>query len=227
MQEEASSAAPLAIDTTHEVAVRTGARAVHERHGKIDVLINNAGDSLEFDTGLTPEMLGVEQLRATYETNAGNVPHDPGVCPAALALGEASRIINVSSTMGSLTALSDPASPYYALNVPAYNSSKSALNGLTVAYAKALAPKGIAVISICPGWVRTDFGTHNGFKSVEEGVQISARRHDGQSPDRRLRRRRRTGAVVTGPRRRPIPPAPARSSRSMSPCCGDDDADCD
>ena len=155
LQEEALSAAPLAIDTTHEVAVRTGARAVHERHGKIDVLINNAGDSLEFDTGPTPEMLGVEQLRATYETNVFGTFRMIQAFAPLLALGEASRIINVSSTMGSLTALSDPASPYYALNVPAYNSSKSALNGLTVAYAKALAPKGIAVISICPGWVRT------------------------------------------------------------------------
>ena len=45
------------------------------------------------------------------------------------------------------------------MNLPAYNSSKSAVNGLTVAFAKALAARGITVTSICPGWVRTDIGT--------------------------------------------------------------------
>ena len=85
------------------------------------------------------------------------------------------RIVNVAPTMGSLAALSDPRSPYYELNVPAHNSSKSAVNGLTVAYVKALRPKGIAVKSICPGWVRTDFGTKKAFKLVDEGVQITVR----------------------------------------------------
>jgi NAD(P)-dependent dehydrogenase (short-subunit alcohol dehydrogenase family) len=172
---EGVSAEPLALDITSEVSVRTAARRIHERHGKLDVLINNAGVSLEFDTGLTPETLGVEQLRATYETNVFGTFRMIQAFTPLLAAGQSARIINVASTMGSLTALSDPSSPYYEMNLPAYNSSKSAVNGLTVAYAKALKPKGITVTSICPGWVRTDIGTKNAFKSVEEGVMITVR----------------------------------------------------
>jgi NAD(P)-dependent dehydrogenase (short-subunit alcohol dehydrogenase family) len=158
-----------------EVSVRTAARAVHERHGKLDVLINNAGVSLEFDSGLTPETLSVEQMRATFETNVFGTFRMIQAFTPLLALGDQARIINVASTMGSLGALSDPKSPYYNLNLPAYNSSKSAVNGLTIAYAKALRAKGISVTSICPGWVRTDLGTKNGFKSVEEGVMITVK----------------------------------------------------
>ena len=90
------------------------------------------------------------------------------------------RIVNVVSTMGSLAALSDPKSPYYELNVPAYNSSKSAVNGLTVAYAKALRPKGIAVTSICPGWVRTDLGTK---KAVSTMPRTQRRRRSDDAID--------------------------------------------
>ncbi|WP_227271021.1 SDR family oxidoreductase [Roseobacter weihaiensis] len=173
LKSDGVSAEPLTIDTTNEVSVRTAARAVHERHGKLDVLINNAGVSLEFDTGITPETLGIEQIRATYETNVFGTFRMIQAFTPLLADGDGPRIVNIASTMGSLAALSDPESPYYEMNVPAYNSSKSAVNGLTVAYAKALKSKGISVTSICPGWVRTDIGTKNAFKSVEEGVMIT------------------------------------------------------
>ncbi|MEO1020197.1 MAG: SDR family NAD(P)-dependent oxidoreductase, partial [Pseudomonadota bacterium] len=142
------------------------------RHGRLDVLINNAGVNIEFDTGITPKTLSVEQLRATFEINVFGTFRMIQAFTELLAAGEAPRIVNVASTMGSLTALSDLQSPYYDINVPAYNSSKTAVNGLTVAYAKALASEGIAVISICPGWVRTSIGTSAAFRSIEEGVRI-------------------------------------------------------
>ena len=70
----------------------------------------------------------------------------------------AGRIVNVSSSMGSLTDQSDPDSAYYALVVPAYQTSKAALNGLTIALSKALRDTSIKVNSVCPGWVQTDLG---------------------------------------------------------------------
>ncbi len=75
-----------------------------------------------------------------------------------LRRSDSGRIVNVSSTMGSLADQSDPASPYHGLVVPAYQTSKAALNGLTVALAKALSDTPIKVNSICPGWVQTDLG---------------------------------------------------------------------
>jgi NAD(P)-dependent dehydrogenase (short-subunit alcohol dehydrogenase family) len=70
----------------------------------------------------------------------------------------AARIVNVSTTMGSLADQTDPSSPYYDLVLPAYQTSKAALNGLTVALAKSLAGTPIKVNSVCPGWVQTDLG---------------------------------------------------------------------
>ena len=58
--------------------------------------------------------------------------------------------------MGSLTDQTDPRSPYYDMIVPAYQSSKAALNSITIMLAKALADTSIKVSSVCPGFVQTD-----------------------------------------------------------------------
>jgi NAD(P)-dependent dehydrogenase (short-subunit alcohol dehydrogenase family) len=66
------------------------------------------------------------------------------------------RIVNVSSTMGSLSDQADPNSPYYEAMVPAYRSSKAALNSITISLARTLADTDIKVTAICPGFVQTD-----------------------------------------------------------------------
>ena len=75
-----------------------------------------------------------------------------------LRASESGRIVNVSTTMGSLSDASDPESPYYGVVVPAYQASKAAVNAITVALAKLLGESSIKVNSICPGWVQTDLG---------------------------------------------------------------------
>ena len=95
-------------------------------------------------------------FKATYATNVfGAVSVIEEFLPL-LRESDAGRIVNVSSTMGSLTDQSDPASPYYEVVVPAYQSSKTALNSVTVALAKLLKDTPIKVNSICPGFVQTD-----------------------------------------------------------------------
>jgi len=66
------------------------------------------------------------------------------------------RIVNVSTTMGSLNDQADPDSPYYQMIVPAYQASKAALNSVTISLAKKLADTDIKVTSVCPGFVQTD-----------------------------------------------------------------------
>jgi NAD(P)-dependent dehydrogenase (short-subunit alcohol dehydrogenase family) len=75
-------------------------------------------------------------------------------------------------SLGSLTIGTDPGHPALRLNMLAYNSSKTALNALTVGFAKELATDGISVTSICPGWVRTDMGGDDAPRSVEQGARI-------------------------------------------------------
>lgn len=111
-------------------------------------------------------------LCMTGNAHAGNVASNPAGTPL-LQRSAAGRIVNVSSAMGSLGEWSDPESPLvkFAPVALAYNSSKTALNAITVAYAHALRGSGIRVNSADPGYVATDLNGHSGYRSVAEGAQ--------------------------------------------------------
>ncbi|HEX8051379.1 MAG TPA: SDR family NAD(P)-dependent oxidoreductase, partial [Thermoleophilaceae bacterium] len=112
----------------------------------------------------TAEQNGPVSLDLFRETFATNVLGAVAAIEAFLPLltkAEHARIVNVSSTMGSLADQGDPESPYYSVVVPAYQSSKAALNGITVALSKALEDAGIAIYSVCPGFVQTDLTPMN------------------------------------------------------------------
>ncbi len=100
-------------------------------------------------------------FRETFETNLfGAVSVTEAFLPL-LRAGDAGRIVNVSTIMGSLTDQTDPSSPYYALTMPAYQASKAALNNVTIALAKQLVQTPIKVTSVCPGFVQTDLTPMN------------------------------------------------------------------
>ncbi|MGA2500525.1 MAG: SDR family oxidoreductase [Tepidisphaeraceae bacterium] len=165
----------VVLDVTKPASALAAARWLTERHGKLDVLVNNAGVSFEFTTRTRPSQLTMETLRATYETNFfGAFTVTQHMLPL-LRKSASARIINQSSTLGSLGTLSDPASPMYGNNLLAYNSSKTALNGLTLALAKDLASERISVNSVCPGWVKTDMGSDAAPRTVEQGAAIAAK----------------------------------------------------
>lgn len=170
LREAGYAAEAVQLDVTNPASIKAAADAISAKHGKLDVLVNNAGINIEFG-GAGPDGLTVEQLRETFETNVFGAF---SVLQAFAPLLEKAkgRVINVSSKLGSLTLQSDPTSEWYAFVMPAYNSSKAALNGLTVAYAKAYAPKGISVASICPGWVKTDMGSEAAPRDVSDGAGI-------------------------------------------------------
>lgn len=162
----------IPIDVNDELSVKSAASVISKQFGKIDVLINNAGVNYEFQLGTRPSILGVDILKDTFEANffgAFAVIHH--FLPL-LKQASSARIINVSSTLGSLTSLSNPENFFYGVNSLAYNSSKTALNALTVSLAKDLADDNISVNSICPGWVKTDMGTDAAPRTVQKGAAI-------------------------------------------------------
>lgn len=148
-------AASVQLDVTDDASVRAAAAWVDEHTGGVDVLINNAGILPEATTSAT-EAVDLELFRQTYATNVfGPVAVLEAFLPQ-LRRSSRGRVVNVSSTMGSLSDQTDPGSPYYGMAVPAYQSSKAALNNVTIALAKTLAGTPIKVTSVCPGFVQTD-----------------------------------------------------------------------
>ena len=79
-------------------------------------------------------------------------------------------VIMVSSGLGSLGWLSDPSNQFHGVNILGYNSSKTALNAVTVAFAKELAACGITVNAADPGYTATDFNGHSGYRTVEQAA---------------------------------------------------------
>ncbi|POM22943.1 3-oxoacyl-[acyl-carrier-protein] reductase FabG [Actinomadura rubteroloni] len=169
---------PVALDVTDDASVAAAARLVAERHGALDVLVNNAGISGRHASA-QPGGADVAALRDVFETNVFGVVRVTDALLPLLLRSPAGRIVNVGSGVGSLARMSDPAD--YLARIPAnvsYAPSKTALNALTVQYAKELRPHGVLVNTADPGPCATDFAagvTHH----LTEGS--SAARHPGFS----------------------------------------------
>jgi NAD(P)-dependent dehydrogenase (short-subunit alcohol dehydrogenase family) len=148
----------LPLDVSDPASIAAAADSVRARHGRLEVLVNNAGILLDEATGLLE--LEADELRRTLETNAIG----PLLVAQALVpiLRKGGRIVNVSSGGGQLSAPSTWA--------PAYCISKSTLNAITVQLAQALKARGIAVNAVCPGWVRTDMGGSGAPRSLQQGA---------------------------------------------------------
>jgi NAD(P)-dependent dehydrogenase (short-subunit alcohol dehydrogenase family) len=149
---------PVTLDVTSRQSVDRAARHVGEVYGRLDVLVNNAGVLPEAFAPEATRPLDLGLFESAFQTNVfGAVAVIQAFLPL-LERSDAGQIVNVSSTMGSLAEQLNPASPYFGMVLPAYQSSKAALNGLTVSLSKALAGTSVKVNSVCPGWVQTDLG---------------------------------------------------------------------
>jgi len=175
---EGYSASSLTMDVTDPASVRAAAGDISDRFGHLDVLVNNAGILPEATNADPKEVLDFAMFEQTYATN---VLGPVAVVEAFLPLirkSPAGRIVNVSSTVGSLAHQTDPDSPWHAMVVPAYQSSKAALNAITIVLAKSLADTPIKVTSVCPGWVQTDLAPGNKEQAPdtpEEAAEVIVR----------------------------------------------------
>ena len=160
------------IDTTNAETINRAAHTVNEKYGKLDVLVNNAGIFVDFGipVGETPDDI----LRNTFEINFFGVWKTTQAFLPLLKKAETARIVNVSSTLGSLAEISDPTSQYDGFRQPAYAASKAALNALTTLLAREFRDdKKFKINSICPGYVASGApGTENATRTVEQGARI-------------------------------------------------------
>lgn len=160
------------LDTTEPESIKQAGEIVGEKYGKLDVLVNNAGIFVDF--GVPIGETDPEVLRNTFETNFFGAWHAIQAFLPLVKKSDAGRIVNVSSTVGSINEIGDPASPFDGFRAPAYAASKTALNALTALLAREYRdnPR-IKINSICPGWVASGApGTENAPRTVEQGARI-------------------------------------------------------
>ncbi len=157
------------LDVTKEESIHQVRKSIEDKHGHLDVLINNAGAF--FDMGAQPLDADMDFVLQALDLNLLGAWRMVKAFVPLLKKSKSGRIVNVSSGAGSFR---DPAfglSKHQAI-VPVYGITKLALNGLTVKLAKQLAGTSIKVNSVCPGFVATYPGVEQwGARPVSEGAK--------------------------------------------------------
>jgi len=151
------------LDVTVPEEVETLARWLDKEPGRLDVLVNNAGISVDWDVPATE--VAIDQVKGTLETN---LIAPWRLCQHLVPLMEKhryGRIVNVSSGRGSFSKM--------AATHAAYRISKTGLNALTCILADELRQKNILVNAMTPGWVRTRLGGIRAPRSAAEGADTA------------------------------------------------------
>ncbi|MDO1449725.1 SDR family oxidoreductase [Rhodocytophaga aerolata] len=166
-----TSVEAVQLDVTDENSVKAAREAIGKKTDVLDVLINNAG----INGGPPPySALGAssDELTAAFNTNVIGVARVTQAFIDLLRKSPQPRIVNVSTSVGSLSLQSNPEWPVYNYaKFAVYASSKAALNMYTIHLAYELRGTPFKVNAVCPGYTKTDFTGHNGAD-----VEVAGRR---------------------------------------------------
>jgi NAD(P)-dependent dehydrogenase (short-subunit alcohol dehydrogenase family) len=159
----------IQLNVTSQESVDSARRAIAVKTQVLDVLINNAGISGVFQQSALET--ATDQYQVVYDTNVFGVIR---VTQAFIDLLKASpepRIVNVSTSMASLSLAADIYGNTFPDRYVVYQSSKSALNMYTVNLAFELRDTPFKVNAVCPGYTQTDFTGHQGTSTPDEAAQ--------------------------------------------------------
>ncbi|MQA78946.1 MAG: SDR family NAD(P)-dependent oxidoreductase [Streptosporangiales bacterium] len=169
---------PVTLDVTDRAIVDAAAAHLAGTVDRLDVLVNNAGVA-GGSGALAPSTAVPDEVVDVFATNVFGVLAVTNAMLPLLRRSAAARIVNVSSDVGSIGQMTDP--DHYLSRMPAsagYAVSKTALNALTVQYAKDLRAEGILVNAAAPGACLTDFTRHLGLpltRTAADGAAIAVR----------------------------------------------------
>jgi NAD(P)-dependent dehydrogenase (short-subunit alcohol dehydrogenase family) len=158
----------IRIDVTDPTSMQAAVGRIKDEFGRLDVLVNNAGIMIDPETRLLE--LSVALFQNTLETNAFGPLLLSQACVPIMKANHYGRIVNMSSTMGSLSEIANPDSSYGQLPSPGYRLSKTLLNAITVLLAKELRDTNILVNSACPGGVHSEMGGNQAPLSPNQGA---------------------------------------------------------
>ena len=173
------------LDVTDQASIAAAAEHISNAFGRLDVLVQNAaisrasvvaGQTVEdYAQSTRPSSVSLKDMRAVWDTNVFGVLMVYQAMLPLLRQSENARIVNVSSSVGSLTLNADPEFAYRSIFGPVYPASKTALNALTLAMAIELEPEGIKVHAVSPGFTRTALNNFTGTETVEDGAREAVR----------------------------------------------------
>jgi NAD(P)-dependent dehydrogenase (short-subunit alcohol dehydrogenase family) len=160
------------LDVTDDASVAAAAGLVEQRAGRLDVLVNNAG--VTGGMPQDPTTVDLAAVRAAVETNVIGVIRITNAMLPLLRRSASPRIVNMSSTVGSLTRQTSSGGEQTTgpLSV-AYTPSKTMLNAVTVQYARELRDTRILINAACPGYCATDLNGFRGVRTPEQGAAIA------------------------------------------------------
>jgi NAD(P)-dependent dehydrogenase (short-subunit alcohol dehydrogenase family) len=163
------TAEAIKLEVTNPDHVASAAKFIGDKYGKLDLLVNNAGISLDWDG--TP--MTADKMRKTYEVNViGQWQVTEGFVPL-LSKSDDARVINHSSILGSISSAEKMWEQMGAMCGEAYSTSKAALDMLTLITSNKLKPKNIFVTAAHPGWVKTDLGSDAAPMDVTDGAKTA------------------------------------------------------
>ena len=156
----------IQLDITDDESVIKARKEIGKKTKVLDILINNAGIYGGYpQTALDST---IDQFKAVYDANVYGVVRVTQAFIDLLKNSSEPRIVNVSSSQGSITLHSDPTYKYYDYKGVVYLSSKSALNMYTVVLAYEFKNTNFKINAVCPGYTKTDFNGHRGPGTVTD-----------------------------------------------------------
>jgi NAD(P)-dependent dehydrogenase (short-subunit alcohol dehydrogenase family) len=159
----------VGLDVTNTKSIDSARGLIERDAGRLDILINNAGISVE-----SAEQTTIGGLRRVYETNVFGAFAVTSAFLPLLSKARPSIVANISSGLGSLANISKGGAssrPSYL----SYGSSKTALNAISVYWAEELSKLGITIFCIAPGYTRTDLNNNMGTQPPVKPARLIAR----------------------------------------------------
>ncbi len=171
------------LDVTDDQSVQAAAERIGDETGALDVLVNNAGAAIAAGEG-RPSTVQLDTIRQVFDVNLYGALRVTQAFLPLVQQAPAGRIVNVSSTLGSITAVTSPTNPFEQFPFFAYPASKTVLNALTGWLAVELKDTPIKVNSVCPGSNDTDMNNNPGAQHPAEGAKVivHAATFDADSP---------------------------------------------
>jgi NAD(P)-dependent dehydrogenase (short-subunit alcohol dehydrogenase family) len=165
LAEGLSNVEAIQLDITDDESVKNARTEIGKKTKTLDILVNNAGIYGGYPQGALDTT--IDQFKAAYDANVYGVVRVIQAFIDLLKKSSEPRILNVSSSQGSLTLHSDPSYKYYDYKGAVYLSSKSAMNMYTVVLAYELKESNFKINAVCPGYTKTDFNGHRGTGTLE------------------------------------------------------------